>query len=187
MIKIRFRIAYPNELYHHGIKGQHWGVRNGPPYPLDSKTSAKIKRGDNEKVRFSSKEYRDMRSGKKKTTEKDRAGTSHYAGFGERFMGDTDSTYRKRDENGNIKTISVIEGSQAGYILKNDPDAYRVKQKGITSSDLFACNGTDYAKSDDYITDGVYIMRGKSIEPFVVPLNVDVFDEALKNIVYASK
>ena len=23
-----------DELYHHGIKGQKWGVRNGPPYPL---------------------------------------------------------------------------------------------------------------------------------------------------------
>lgn len=21
-------------LYHHGIKGQKWGKRNGPPYPL---------------------------------------------------------------------------------------------------------------------------------------------------------
>lgn len=30
------RPPYPNELYHHGIKGQHWGVRNGPPYPLGS-------------------------------------------------------------------------------------------------------------------------------------------------------
>lgn len=25
---------YSNELYHHGIKGQKWGDRNGPPYPL---------------------------------------------------------------------------------------------------------------------------------------------------------
>ena len=24
----------PNELYHHGIKGQKWGDKNGPPYPL---------------------------------------------------------------------------------------------------------------------------------------------------------
>ena len=24
------------ELYHHGIKGQKWGVRNGPPYPIGS-------------------------------------------------------------------------------------------------------------------------------------------------------
>ncbi|MCI8993386.1 MAG: hypothetical protein HFG80_11810 [Eubacterium sp.] len=26
---------YYSKLYHHGIKGQKWGVRNGPPYPLD--------------------------------------------------------------------------------------------------------------------------------------------------------
>lgn len=25
-----------NELYHHGILGQRWGHKNGPPYPLDS-------------------------------------------------------------------------------------------------------------------------------------------------------
>lgn len=24
------------ELYHHGILGQKWGVKNGPPYPLNS-------------------------------------------------------------------------------------------------------------------------------------------------------
>lgn len=23
------------ELYHHGIRGQRWGKKNGPPYPLD--------------------------------------------------------------------------------------------------------------------------------------------------------
>lgn len=39
---------YDLELYHHGIKGQHWGVKNGPPYPLDRKVSASIKRGENE-------------------------------------------------------------------------------------------------------------------------------------------
>lgn len=26
-------------LYHHGVRGMHWGVRNGPPYPLDSSIS----------------------------------------------------------------------------------------------------------------------------------------------------
>lgn len=36
------------ELYHHGVKGQHWGIQNGPPYPIsrsgltrDQKLSAK--------------------------------------------------------------------------------------------------------------------------------------------------
>lgn len=27
---------YGDELYHHGIKGQKWGVRHGPPYPIES-------------------------------------------------------------------------------------------------------------------------------------------------------
>lgn len=36
-------MIYELYLAHHGIKGQRWGVRNGPPYPLrtvSSKTSA---------------------------------------------------------------------------------------------------------------------------------------------------
>lgn len=32
--ELRGRLGY-NVLAHHGIKGQKWGVRNGPPYPLD--------------------------------------------------------------------------------------------------------------------------------------------------------
>ena len=28
-------------LMHHGIKGQKWGVRNGPPYPIEDKTLKK--------------------------------------------------------------------------------------------------------------------------------------------------
>lgn len=30
-------------LMHHGIKGQQWGVKNGPPYPLDKAESRRIK------------------------------------------------------------------------------------------------------------------------------------------------
>lgn len=29
------------ELFHHGIRGQKWGVRNGPPYPLRKKKVVK--------------------------------------------------------------------------------------------------------------------------------------------------
>ncbi len=28
------RYAYSNELWHHGVQGQKWGVKHGPPYPL---------------------------------------------------------------------------------------------------------------------------------------------------------
>lgn len=32
------------ELYHHGIDGQRWGIKHGPPYPLSRKESRAIKK-----------------------------------------------------------------------------------------------------------------------------------------------
>lgn len=33
---------YYNDIYHHGIEGQRWGVRNGPPYPLKESLSTRV-------------------------------------------------------------------------------------------------------------------------------------------------
>ena len=38
-------LVYEDYLYHHGVKGQRWGKRNGPPYPLYRKTSYYQKTG----------------------------------------------------------------------------------------------------------------------------------------------
>ena len=54
-------------LEHHGIIGQKWGKRHGPPYPLSGKVSAAVKRGDNPKTKSSGTVYGDA---KKKTTTK---------------------------------------------------------------------------------------------------------------------
>ncbi len=32
------------DLYHHGIKGQKWGVKHGPPYPLKQETSQQVRK-----------------------------------------------------------------------------------------------------------------------------------------------
>ena len=37
--KLRGRLGY-NVMAHHGIKGQKWGVRNGPPYPLEKSSES---------------------------------------------------------------------------------------------------------------------------------------------------
>lgn len=31
-----YAVTYSNSLSHHGVRGQRWGKRNGPPYPLDA-------------------------------------------------------------------------------------------------------------------------------------------------------
>lgn len=47
-----YRVIYHDEmngsdhLEHHGIKGQKWGVRNGPPYPLDQDDKPKSNQTD---------------------------------------------------------------------------------------------------------------------------------------------
>ena len=32
---------YKDYIEHHGIEGQKWGQRNGPPYPLDQKAHSR--------------------------------------------------------------------------------------------------------------------------------------------------
>lgn len=37
MINFPKKPVYCSELRHYGIKGMKWGIRNGPPYPIDQK------------------------------------------------------------------------------------------------------------------------------------------------------
>lgn len=46
---------YGHELYHHGIVGQKWGVRNGPPYPLNSSSKSSAEKSKSSASTFPSK------------------------------------------------------------------------------------------------------------------------------------
>lgn len=54
------------ELYHHGVKGQHWGKRNGPPYPLYRKSTYYKKTGKRPPGYTGDKSGKESSSGKGK-------------------------------------------------------------------------------------------------------------------------
>lgn len=55
---MKVRYLKSDELQHHGIKGQKWGVKNGPPYPIDKKTAKKnFKRIKEYKGDYSSNDF----------------------------------------------------------------------------------------------------------------------------------
>ncbi len=49
--EIRGRLGF-NTLAHHGVKGMKWGVRNGPPYPLDKSSGSDTIKEDQESRSF---------------------------------------------------------------------------------------------------------------------------------------
>lgn len=56
-----FYIIRPTEedIQHHGVQGQSWGIRNGPPYPLNIKGKAALNRQKKKNSKALVKAYKD--------------------------------------------------------------------------------------------------------------------------------
>ena len=99
--ELRDRLGY-NVLAHHGIKGQKWGVRNGPPYPLDkSKESGTIVRDAIESGEVSKKVNREKQ--KRHTLSDHTPGRSY-------LDGDLDFAQELIDEYAGTGEAVVVEG-----------------------------------------------------------------------------
>lgn len=69
--------CYNSYLAHHGIKGMHWGKRNGPPYPLDYSSHTSEQKQKNPKALIDGnentnpKKFKNQNGSKKKTDTRD--------------------------------------------------------------------------------------------------------------------
>lgn len=63
-----YNIIFSEPLQHHGIKGQKWGKRNGPPYPLDYDSHSAKQKKENPKGKLDN--YKNNNSKKKKFSNK---------------------------------------------------------------------------------------------------------------------
>lgn len=71
-----YKITYDDELSHHGIAGQKWGHRNGPPYPLDASAHSKAEKDAMASKSGSSSSGSDVSVGKKFVADNAKSGWS---------------------------------------------------------------------------------------------------------------
>ena len=74
-----YKITYNEELSHHGIAGQKWGHRNGPPYPLDASAHSKAEKEAMASKSGSSGSGSDSKSSKSSSSDNIEAGKNFVA------------------------------------------------------------------------------------------------------------
>lgn len=96
-----------SELYHHGIKGQHWGERNGPPYPLDKAAHKAVVNGASDETKKQAKKI---------------AGGSHFGKRGayEKAIEDIHENQRREQEarQNDLKEKTIKANSEINKRLK---------------------------------------------------------------------
>lgn len=104
-----------SDLYHHGILGQKWGRRNGPPYPLGSgKHSASEKKAGWTKSLSSGSGKKSIKKESKKNPD---------------LKGDDYGSFKsKREERKKAKVEKNVK-ERLAEIKKNDPEQYEQIKK----------------------------------------------------------
>lgn len=118
-----------DELRHHGIKGQKWGVKNGPPYPLNSEALASA-------IYERAKEHVDYISNDVSASAK-KAGSDLY-GFEHRLK-TKESIKRKIEKNSVEDSLTV---SKAGSKIKD-----AVRYTTISDTDDFVQSYRSFKKN----------------------------------------
>ena len=100
------KIDYDSELYHHGIKGQKWGDKNGPPYPLGASdhSSSEIKEGRKGWSKEAKKEKINTRKNKRQLRRDKRA--QKYYNKADKYQSKIDSLTKK---GGSKRRINRLE------------------------------------------------------------------------------
>lgn len=105
---------FHSSLAHHGIIGQHWGTRHGPPYPLDRETSNSVKsKGQREKYLREREEAKLIAAGKKSGKNFENVGTAAMLNPHDKVWKERWNTY------GNSFLTGLVEGDENGYSKTN--------------------------------------------------------------------
>lgn len=136
---------YGSTLAHHGVPGQKWGVRNGPPYPVQSGTSATINKKKMTAVTRS--HYKGKRDGKQPQKDvRNQIGLERTTKRAIRVSSLTDEQLRRRIERLKLET-------EYKKLLRGDQQAQQKSSNGQSAVKKFASKFGDAAM--DIVTESV--------------------------------
>lgn len=165
--------AWREELYHHGILGQKWGARNGPPYPLgEGEHSAAEKRKNGGLL----KRMRDRRLAKKR--KKKRAQALEKA----RAARKANLEAKKRKEEHDANKQKVLQSGKASEVMKYKGEMTNQElQQVLSRLDMEQRLGQYSAKEVKSGMDKVEAVIGK------VSKGIDIADKTLSSYNKAAK
>lgn len=162
--------APTGELYHHGILGQKWGHKNGPPYPLNSsdhsalekKMAKSLKTAERKTARI---RRRDARLEKKAAKYDERSATYHYRSeknHAKYDLGKSKSAVRRAArlamKSAKIRNKSLKTASEERRLkLQNKADKVQYK------ADLYNVKADTLAKSAKYNDQALKLARKSNI------------------------
>ena len=131
-------------LAHHGIKGMKWGVKNGPPYPLDASVAKKVRshRISREERRKNGRSTGSIRKafGKSMPTRREKLASADKKAAGSR-----ERTVNKKQMTKRTKVILASIGATAvgvaAWKLKGEPAVYNMINSTLgdqSAKDFFA-------------------------------------------------
>lgn len=101
---------YSQELEHHGVKGQSWGDRNGPPYPLSRGKDGRVTETQKKKKRSFLAKISAKKKKSKAASEKEKA---------KKKAAVEKKKEEKKEESLEEKKDKVLKSTDAKYIYKN--------------------------------------------------------------------
>ena len=154
--KIYLRPAYPNELYHHGIKGQKWGVRRFQN-PDGTLTAAGMKRyikGDGKLTRKGKKAYKkDENLRKSIDMERDssaKAKAMEDLGYENDYYKDSSRDAFVKDINSNKYWDLHVESTYDGRSKQTPKEAMAAAKKLERKASSIARNAIDKLMKEEY-------------------------------------
>lgn len=144
-----------DEIYHHGIKGQEHGVRNGPPYPLNPAVSSAVKQGKSES------EIRAIKKKREASLKKARAAKAKKKAEAEKAKAE-EARKAEKEEKARVSAEKKAEKA-AKKLEKKKERALKDPNSLIRNKDLFNTEELDAALKRLSIEDKIKDLSSKKI------------------------